>query len=71
MSFRQYPSQIDMTIGEHLAPLRPLALIILLALHSKALVLHGPSPSSLNTPRVISRAEQAATLESYTGIGTP
>ncbi|KAF6233156.1 hypothetical protein HO173_008700 [Letharia columbiana] len=60
-----------MDIVEHLAPLRPLALIILLALHTKALVLHGPSPSSLNTPRVISRAEQAATLESYTGIGTP
>lgn len=59
-----------MAIGEMLMLLRPIALIILLALHrSQALVLHSQPSSSFNTHQVVARAEQAVTLEPYTGNG--
>ncbi|CAD6576811.1 MAG: hypothetical protein ASARMPRED_007890 [Alectoria sarmentosa] len=59
-----------MASGKKLAPLRPIALIISLALSkTKALMLHGQPPLSFNTPQVIERAEQAVTVEPYTGNG--
>ncbi|KAL9134807.1 MAG: hypothetical protein Q9175_004001 [Cornicularia normoerica] len=59
-----------MATRKKLVPLRPIALLILLALDTtEALVLHGQPPSSLNTRQVIMRAEEAATLEPYTGNG--
>ena len=59
-----------MAIGKKLAPLRPIALIISLALSkAKALMLHGQPPLSFNTPQVIARSEQAVTVEPYTGNG--
>lgn len=59
-----------MTTGKKLAPLRPIALLISIALSkTKALTLHGQPPLSFNTPQVIARAEQAVTVEPYTGNG--
>lgn len=57
-----------MAIGEKQIRVRPIALIILFALHkTKALVLHGQPSFSLDTPQVVARAEQAVTFETYTG----
>lgn len=59
-----------MVIGDMLATLRPIALIILLALHrTEAFVLRSHPFFSLNNPQIIARTEQAVTLEPYTGNG--
>ena len=59
-----------MAVGRAFALLRPIALTILLALHTaKALVLHDQPPSLLSTPQFTERAEQGSTLRPYTGNG--
>lgn len=59
-----------MAFGKKLPPSHPMALFIWLALHAiEALMLPSQPLSSLSTPQLITRAEQAVTLEPYTGIG--
>lgn len=56
-----------MAFGSSLAPF---ALIIWFALYTtEALALHGRPLLSLSTPQLTARAEQAATIEPYTGNG--
>ena len=68
--FRRVFPQLGMAIGDMLATLRPIVLIILLALQrSETIMLHSHPASSLNTPQIKARAEQAVTLKPYTGNG--
>ena len=50
----------------------PVPLLILVALQTiEAFVLHNKPSSSPNAPELISRAEEHAILETYTGNGAP
>ena len=59
-----------MAFGGRLPPSHPMALFIWLALYvTEAFMLPSQPLSSLNGPQLTARAEQAVTLEPYTGNG--